>query len=115
MAVDWGERLERVKMALAEAGFPEEAKECNVAPAAADPSVMTIYFSPDIPLAIIWQTAKVTGQGDVIPCWSCYVAMRDRRDRQIALDCTSGHCRNPLGEKKPPRELLNQVSNRQTA
>jgi hypothetical protein len=97
-------------MALAEAGWPQEAKQCTLGPAVATPG-KTIWFSPDIPLAIIWQTAEVTGGS--IPCWSCFEATRLHRDSGIAIDCLEGKCRNPDGEKRPPRELLQQVSNRQ--
>jgi hypothetical protein len=108
--VDWPERLKRVQMALAEAGFPEEAKECTVGPSDADPTQSTVYIPREVPLAIIWQTAKVTGgTHGVIPCWACFIATRERRNRQIALDCAAGNCRNPTGEKEPPRELLSQV------
>jgi hypothetical protein len=114
MAIDWAERLERVKMALAESGFPEEAKECSVGPAASNPNELTIFMPPEVPLAIIWQTAKVTGGvEDSIACWSCFEATRKYRDRSITVDCMSGRCRNPGGDKEPPRELLQQVSNRQ--
>ena len=114
MAIDWEERLERVKMALSEAGFPQEAKQCSVGPATSDPTSLTIFMPPEIPLAVIWQTAKVTGgTEDTIACWSCFEATRKYRDANITIDCMQGRCRNPGGDKDPPRELLQRVSNNQ--
>jgi len=95
------ETIEQLRMALAEAGYPD----ANVQP---DP---WRWFTPEHTertFAVWWMAIEV-----VVPdehgCWACYSDPLNNVTRGwFLIACRDGNCAHPDGPARPPRHLLDR-------
>ena len=93
--------MERLRMALAEAGYPDAV----LMHSHDDPLIIT-WLNNRTPaeLAAHWQASLlVSGPRS---CWSCWLASGAWETRTVAARCINGDCQSPEGPARPPRELL---------
>lgn len=95
--------VERMKMALSEAGYPDAVVAHT---GASRRTGYPVFHVPNVSLAVRWLAADIAAQSLGYPCgrpacWSCYVG-----SRQDQRSCLTGNCAHPEGPARPPRELL---------
>jgi len=94
-AVTPEERCERVRMALAEAGYPDAEVHWN-AEAGVPFTFVGPGFTTDPPLAVAWRASLVVGED--APCWPCAQLWRNRRNDGNESDCDHDPWTSPWPE-----------------
>jgi hypothetical protein len=94
----------RVRVALAEMGYGHlTIMEVGPDPAGI-PQIGWVGTRDELPPAIAWTAGWLARP---MPCWSCWLYCRGSwKSNALADACQQGHCANPDGPARPPRELL---------
>jgi len=105
------EMIERVRMALAEAGYPDAHVGIYDHPRGGAHYGWTRFPGTDHARAAWWMVQQVVLRSvERTCCWACYLASSRCNDDRTGQDCSDGNCHNPDGPKLPPRELLRRPS-----
>lgn len=100
--------MERLRMALAEAGYPDVplnhdgCHDVDGWPRVTSPT--SAVRNP----AVWWAANELVYPRR--PCWACWIAASKWRRSEPAASCELGNCTHPNGPARPPRELLRAAS-----
>lgn len=96
------EAVERVRMCLAEAGWPNENVTYAGEHYTGFPRIV-VDDGGETPLPVLWIIADALGMPN--GCWAC-TAADIQWPRSTARACWEGRCSHPQGPARPPRHLL---------
>jgi len=105
-AVSADEMVHRVKVGLAEMGYPDVGEIEDAGGWTFPNLVCPEALLTDRGMAAWWTAYRLAAHGvHPVPCWSCWLAWMTAF-RPMAWACVAGDCPRPEGPATPPRELL---------